>query len=278
MKLKLSCADFTFPLLPHDHVLDLIGHLKVQGVDIGVLGGRSHLRPENIIKDVSGFAHDLSMKTQDRGLEVADIFLIPGAFEYLAPNHPDAKERRKSREMFLRILEFTSRCNGHHMTGLPGTPWEGEPIAMSVNRCSEELLWRVERARDLGITFSVEPHIGSVTPTPKEALRLVKMTPGLTLTLDYGHFTRVGLPDSQVEPLVAYASHFHVRGAYKGRLQSTFKDNIIDYKRILKAMKKNNYLGYLALEYVWIDWEHCNETDNLSETILFRDFLKSVKL
>jgi len=27
---------------------------------------------------------------------------------------------------------------------------------------------------------------------------------------------------------------------------------------------------------VWIDWEHCNECDNLSETILFRNFFRSL--
>jgi hypothetical protein len=29
------------------------------------------------------------------------------------------------------------------------------------------------------------------------------------------------------------------------------------------------------VEYVWIDWERCNECDNLSETILFRDYLRT---
>ncbi len=29
MRLKLACADFTFPLLPHDHVLDLIAMSKL---------------------------------------------------------------------------------------------------------------------------------------------------------------------------------------------------------------------------------------------------------
>jgi sugar phosphate isomerase/epimerase len=99
--------------------------------------------------------------------------------------------------------------------------------------------------------------------------------PGLTLTLDYTHFTRLGMPDSAVEPLVKHASHFHVRGARKGRLQAPFKENAIDYARVLRAMRASNYKGYLGVEYVWIDWEHCNESDNLSETILFRDFLRS---
>jgi len=112
-------------------------------------------------------------------------------------------------------------------------------------------------------------------PDPKTALRLVRDVPGLTLTLDYTHFTRIGLPDSASEPLLAHASHFHARGASKGRLQSAFPRNTIDYARVLRAMRKANYRGYVGVEYVWIDWEHCNEVDNLSETIQMRDFLRA---
>jgi len=36
-------------------------------------------------------------------------------------------------------------------------------------------------------------------------------------------------------------------------------------------MQESGYKGWVGIEYVWIDWEHCNECDNLSETILFRD-------
>ena len=104
---------------------------------------------------------------------------------------------------------------------------------------------------------------------------MVRGVPGLTLTLDYTHFTRIGLLDAEIEPLVAHASHFHVRGARQDRLQASFKDNTIDYARVLDAMRASRYRGYLGIEYVWIDWEHCNESDNLSETILFRDFLRA---
>ena len=102
------------------------------------------------------------------------------------------------------------------------------------------------------------------------------MTPGLTLTLDYTHFTKIGMPDSVIEPLVKYASHFHARCACKDRLQSSFQKNTIDYARVLKLMKKTGYRGYVGVEYVWIDWERCNEVDNLSEAILLRDHLRSI--
>jgi sugar phosphate isomerase/epimerase len=121
----------------------------------------------------------------------------------------------------------------------------------------------------------VEAHVGSLAPNPSEAERMVRGVRGLTLTLDYTHFTRSGLPDSVIEPLVEHASHFHARCARKGRLQASFKQNTIDYARVLRAMQRANYKGYVGVEYVWIDWEYCNEVDNLSETIQLREFLRS---
>jgi hypothetical protein len=40
-------------------------------------------------------------------------------------------------------------------------------------------------------------------------------------------------------------------------------------------MRQADYRGYVGVEYVWVDWEHCNEVDNLSETIQLRDFLRA---
>src|SRR5207302_1602497 len=81
-------------------------------------------------------------------------------------------------------------------------------------------------------------HVGSLAPRPAAALSLVRAVPGLTLTLDYTHFTRAGLPDSAAESLLPYASHFHARGARKGRLQAVFAQNTIDYERVLRAMRR----------------------------------------
>ena len=162
------------------------------------------------------------------------------------------------------------------MTALPGVHFEGEAHLDSFERSTEELAWRVEQSRQRGIIFGAEAHVGSIAPDPELAGRLVQQTPGLTLTLDYTHFTRSGLPDSDIEPLMPLASHFHVRGARTGRLQASFKDNTIDYRRVFEQMQATGYQGWVGIEYVWIDWEHCNECDNVSETILFRDFFRNL--
>jgi hypothetical protein len=67
-----------------------------------------------------------------------------------------------------------------------------------------------------------------------------------------------------------------VRGARPGRLQTAFKDNAIDYARVLNAMRLTGYTGWLGIEYIWLDWEGCNECDTISETILFRDHIRAL--
>ena len=75
MKLKLACADYTFPLLPHDDVLTLIATLGIRNVDIGLFEHRSHLQPSDQFKNVSRSAKALKKKLDSRGLKAADVFL-----------------------------------------------------------------------------------------------------------------------------------------------------------------------------------------------------------
>jgi sugar phosphate isomerase/epimerase len=274
---QLASADFTFPLLPHDKVLDLVSALELDGIDIGLFEGRSHLWPSREFTKLSKSANALRDKLTDRELAPADVFLqLDPDFVPYAINQPDARRRQHARDEFLRTLDYAGELGSPHVTTLPGVYFEkDETAADSWQRSQDELAWRVEQAKSHEIIFSVEAHVGSLAPNPVEAERMVRGVPGLTLTLDYTHFTRMGLADAEIEPLVRYASHFHVRGARKDRLQASFKDNTIDYARVLQAMRASSYKGYLGIEYVWIDWEHCNESDNLSETILFRDFLRA---
>ena len=277
MKLRLAGADFTFPLLSHEQALDLLALLGYQGVDIGLFEERSHLQPSHVLPDLARSARELSGKVAGRGLEFADVFFQTRSFDDRAANHPDADERRKGRDFFLRMLEFALRCNAPHLTGLPGLHWDGETLETSIKRSAEELAWRAALAEQLGIVYAVEPHLGSVVSTPAAVLQLLEWAPGLTLTLDYTHFAYQGIPDDAVEPLIAHASHFHARGACKGRLQAPRAENVIDYPRILREMQRVGYAGFVGIEYVWQEWERNNEVDNVSESVMLRDELLAVE-
>ncbi len=277
MEPRFACADFTFPLLPHDDVLALIAMLGFTGVDIGLFEERSHLWPSREFANAEASARQLKAKLDARGLQAADIFLqLAEDFTPYAINQPDETRRRHARECFMHTLDYAAACGCRHVTTLPGVTFPDEAPASSWSRAVDELAWRVEQAQANGLILGVEAHVGSIVSDPLTAARLVEAVPGLTLTLDYTHFTRLGMADSEIEPLVKYASHFHVRGAREGRLQESFARNSIDYARVYAAMQETDYTGWIGIEYVWIDWEHCNECDNLSETILFRDFLRAL--
>jgi sugar phosphate isomerase/epimerase len=112
----------------------------------------------------------------------------------------------------------------------------------------------------------------------KRAEQPVRPVPWLTLTLDLGHFIAQGYEQKEVDPLIAYASHVHARCASPGRLQASLKANIIDFQDLVMRLTERGYPGWYAIEYVWIDWEHCNEVDNVSETILLRGVLEAAAM
>src|SRR5882757_5014092 len=99
MTFKLACADFTFPLLAHEKVLELIAMLGFEGVDIGLFEERSHLWPSREFVDIGNSAGELKRKLDAVGLQPADIFLqMAPDFQPYAINHPDAARRQKARD------------------------------------------------------------------------------------------------------------------------------------------------------------------------------------
>ena len=277
MAIRLACADAAFPLLEHDDCLRLIGMLGVEGVDIGLFEERSKLQPSMVFGAPEKNGQALRREAAENGLEVADVFFQPALdFVAFSLNHPEANIREKSRDDFLKTLAYAMAAESYHVTVLPGVHHDGEPYEDSLARASEELSWRVGQAGAAGISFGVEAHIGSIAETPDKVLALLGMTPGLSLTLDYTHFMRQHIANEEVHPLIGHASHFHARGGAAGRLQTMMSENEIDYPAIASEMKRTGYGGYIGLEYTWNDWEDCNRTDNLSETILLRDGLRAL--
>src|SRR5580700_6279893 len=143
MNFKLACADFAFPLLEHDKVLQLISMLGFEGVDIGLFEERSHLWPSREFADIGRSAGELKRKLNDLDLVPADVFLqMAPDFTPFAANHPDTARKQKARDWFLCTLEYANTCDCRHVTALPGVHFEDdESFEDSFGRCIEELTW-----------------------------------------------------------------------------------------------------------------------------------------
>ena len=207
---------------------------------------------------------------------MTDIFGISGKdFVDLFPNHLHEGVRRASREYFHTLVDFAGSCGAAHLTPLPGIVVDSEDFASTFALCIEELSWCLRIANQAGLEFAVEGHTGSNIADPVRAECVVKSVPGLALTLDLGHLIAQGYIRAAANPLIEHTSHVHARCASPGRLQASLETNTIDFRDLLTRLAARGYPGSYIIESVWIDWEHCNEVDNVGEAILLRGVLET---
>ena len=212
---------------------------------------------------------------QLRGFVPAMFFLQVGVDPAQSSvNDPDARVRQATRDTFCRALEVCSAIACPHLTGLPGVSHGNGFEDMA--RAADETAWRVEKAAAAGVIYAIEAHVGSICADTGATHRFLSQVTGLTLTLDYGHFVCQGEVNEAIHLLLRHASHVHLRGAAPGRLQTPVAESTVDFAHIVRMLSVG-YRGTCALEYVWTDWQECNRTDNVSETILLRRHITEIE-
>lgn len=273
---KFSCADYTFPVLDRPASLRLVKLLGFDAVDIGLFARSSHFSPADLLASPRKYTTNILHELDAIDLHVSDVFIQIGEDpSECAANDPSPAVRRKNRDAFVHALEFCIALDCSHLTGLPGVFHSTFSKDSDLELAAEEGAWRVKTSADAGVRYAVEPHVDSICADVESAYAFLKAVEGLTLTLDYGHFVAAGETSEQVHNLLPFASHIHVRGGAFGRLQTSVKENTIDFQGMLDGLERLDYRGFLALEYVWVDWKDCNRADNVSETLLLRHALES---
>lgn len=268
---RLSCADSAFPRLSHEAALVVISDLGIPAVDLCLFPG-AHVSSEAVCRDAVAVAEIARERLERRGLAPADVFLIL-APEWLALNHPDGEVRRESLACFRQAVEFANRLQAPGLTILPGLELDGVDSDTGLQLAADELRRRGEIAAERGLALSFEPHYQSIVETPARTLQLLEAAPGIQLTLDYGHFVCQGIAQEEVDVLIPFARHVHLRQAAVGALQVPARAGAIDFAELLRSLEAADYGGYLALEYQWEEWLDCNRVDCISETAELRDLV-----
>lgn len=274
--MRLSLGNGAFPLLSLEQSIRLTRLLEFDGFDLVLMGNSAHTRPEDIADDLAGWAARTKHVLDAEGLEVADVFCVPWTdFTTMAPNHPEVDERVRGRRLFRQMLDLAEAIGAPGVTMLPGVDWPDEEHATSLRRAADELQARAEEARQRGLGFSIEPHLGSVCRNPTDVSDLCERAPSLRLTLDYTHFVAEGIAESEIEPLAPLARYVQTRGVAPGMLQAPLKLNTLDFERMIDVLHAAGYDGYVNVEYVWVAWRRLDEVDIISETVLLRDRLNA---
>lgn len=273
---KFSCADFTFPVVDRSAALRLVKLLGFDYVDIGLFARSAHFSPFDLEAAPKEYTARVMHDLQEAQLQAADVFVQFGDDPAeRAANDPSFKIRNMNREIFSRTVEFCHRLGCRHMTGLPGVFHAGTEAEADLELAAAETHWRITECASTSIQYAIEPHVGSICGAVEPTQQFLRAVDGLTLTLDYGHFVMSGESSAAVHQLLPFASHIHVRGGAKDRLQTSVDENEIDFAGMLAGLTRTGFTGFLTLEYVWIDWNGCNRTDNVSETILLRKHVQS---
>jgi sugar phosphate isomerase/epimerase len=257
LELPLACSSWSFAALPLPTALKIVRALGFDRVDVGF----SHLSLDPSLSSVRQ-GQILKAALASEGLKPSDLFpALP--FE---TNDPDRDHRKQNRRQFTRLLALAAEAGSPGLTLKPGIPqpasWE-----LGWGICVEVLGDFCSLAGKNGLRLSVEPHLDSIIEEPERALRLVEAVEGLRITLDYSHFIARGCEPKTVKVLHPYTSHFHLRQARAGRLQSRAEEGAIPAKAIIAALVAAGYTGAICLEYQCSEWQGCNDVDVVTETV-----------
>ncbi len=270
--ISISCADYAFPLLPRERRFALLRLLGFEYADLGLFERSDGLRPGQLLAEPRKFSRQLKRDLIRAGLRASDVFLQTGLTpEESSENDPSMIVRSQNRKTFVLTLELCAELECKHLTGLPGISHKTVSEKDSLERTLEEIQWRQRVASSSGICYAIKPHVDTVCSSVEQARALLDAVPGLTLTLDYGHFVFQKISSRHVHTLVPYASHVHMRGGAPHRLQAPVNESEIDFNGLIRRLNKNRYQGFLAITYLRDAWIECDHTDNVSETILLRN-------
>lgn len=269
--LKPTCTSWSWSLLPFEDVVRIMSMLGFRAIDVGAFAGWAHYEPDDLSECPQKMAREVKEIGDRHEMALTDLIVTFGTgLVENCVNCPDPSIREANRETFKGLTEFCRYAGIPGITLCPGVVHESLGRVGSIELAVEELTRLAEIGQDAELRVSFEPHVESITETPEEALKLVWQVPHLSFTLDYSHFLYLGFTESQVDPLLPYAGHIHLRQARQHVLQCRTADGEINFERVLSRLCQLDYKGWVAFEYVWEQWLDNDRVDVLSETLVLK--------
>ena len=275
--IRLSCSDYSWPHLRHETVMAVIADLGFTGVDVGVFNTQTHVTVPAIVADPDRTAEHVLRISDQAGLQVADVFLTSHTtLERLSPTSSIDGDWEELRAIFSALVKFSSNVGAAGITMLPGVVESGVMHEATLALSAERLSVLVEFAAAAGLAVSVEPHVGSCIEDPDSTMQLLEMCPGLSITLDPSHFGYLGWSVSSLIQLIPRTRHVQIRPAGRGVMQTRLANNELDLTLLVSELRKHNYPGWIASEFVWMEKWGCDRVDNTSESFLLGRYLQEL--
>jgi sugar phosphate isomerase/epimerase len=265
--MRLGGCTFAFGPKPLDEACRNLKELGFRIADLGVCLGNTQVNPFDAAEKPEATADTVNRCLDDRAMQRGECFVL----DFGRPlNHPDESVRQETRRRFRPLARFARLVGCPSIMLVPGIVHETIGKEQSFELAAQELRILCETAHDEGVLLNIEPCEPSVVQDPRDAARLCEDVPGLGLTLDYSHFIDPGYSQTEVEPLHRFARHLHARQAAPGKRVETVRKGTIDFERMVSLLKKEDYQGVIAVEYLECDVTRQCGVDVWKETPLMR--------
>jgi sugar phosphate isomerase/epimerase len=268
--MKLSLCSWSMPELTLAEVRDVARALGLDGIDVGLFY-TSALDKRLVLTDPVRAGGEL----RELGVQSPSYYHLLGA-DIADRNLARAADHAANLEDLRAVATFCAAAEIPTLFLLPGVVNPGQTRAAALEVSAAGLRAAIEIVGEHGVTLTIEPHVHSVTESPRATLELLERVPGLRLALDYSHFVCLGHTQESIDHLLPHAAHVHLRQARSGRLQERLAYGTINFAAIVGELLGLGYDGWLAIEPLHQDYIDSWNVDVLTETAQLRDLARSL--
>lgn len=267
--MQIACHAWAYNNLSLEDAIGTIARLGFRFIDLGT---GPHLMVDEAAAYPQAEAERIRQILDHFQLGISDLYLM---LPYI--NAPSPARREADLTLFERLIPFAKALDTPGITVSPGIIHKDGP-EHSLARSIPGLMRMLRAAEETDLRISFEPHMDSVTQTPDQALLLLNAVPGLSITLDYAHFTYQGIVRRQIEPLYEHVAHVHVRQARRNVLQTAHADGTVNFAEVLEDLHAHGYRDTLTVEYMTtFGWHGMRAISISQETIRTRDMLRAAR-
>jgi sugar phosphate isomerase/epimerase len=249
--IELGCCAFCFRGWSVEKAFPVISGMGFRHVSVGMNSVNAQVNPLKVAANPKAEARRVREQAEAWGLRLTELFVCPLTVApglSIEPNDPDAALRKWMLDRFRTVCDFAAEAGFHNIMSVPGNPQAKLDAETAWRLSVESLTEMTESARRAGVILTVEPHRWSILQTPEDTLRFFDEVPGLQATVDYAHFTGKGVPEAELYPLHERAAHVHARPACDGSFSSSFEANTIDFRAIVRDLRRRGWEGVISME------------------------------
>lgn len=268
--MRLAVTSWSFPLLTLDEVGGLTKVLGFEGLDLGYFY-RSALNRTKLLATPEIYGDEVKTRLP---VPVSNLYHLFGN-SVADRNLSDPAARATNTADFGAVLKFCASVGSPTVFILPGVINGAQSRAQALAETVESLKPLLDMAARTEVTVCVEPHIHSYLESPSITAELCERATGVKLALDYAHFAVSGYRQEEIDELVRWAGHVHLRQSRPGALQVKLDEGTLNFPAMFATLRDAGFKGWLASEIVHQGYFDTLHDDVLTETVKLRDLFRT---